>query len=152
MQAWGEVAYSLEAGAARFEPFANIAHVIVDADGFGETGGTSALSLAGKRISSTFTTLGLRAQTQLALGETQAAVSGGLGWRHVFGDTPTATPSLAGNAFTIAGLAPARDTLVLDAALTLDVSDSSTLGLSYAGQLGSGLSDHSARASFNVRF
>lgn len=153
LQAWGEAAYSFEAGAARFEPYANLAHVLLDSDGFSETGGAAALSAAQQTVSATFATLGLRAETELAMGEMQATVSGGIGWRHAFGDTPTSTQSLAGgNAFTIAGVSPARDTLVLDAGFSLNLTDSATLGLSYGGQLGAGISDHEARASFNVSF
>jgi outer membrane autotransporter protein len=153
LQTWGEAAYSFEAGAARFEPFANIAHVILSTDGFGEDGGAAALSAVGQTISTTFTTLGIRAEVPVELGETQATLSGGLGWRHAFGDTPTANQSLAGgNAFTVAGVSPARDALILDAGLTLNLTGSATLGLSYTGQLGSGISDHGAKASLNVRF
>ena len=38
LQAWGEAAYSFETGAARFEPFANLAYVNLNTDGFTESG------------------------------------------------------------------------------------------------------------------
>ena len=38
LQAWGEAAYSFEAGAVRLEPFANLAYVNLSTDGFTETG------------------------------------------------------------------------------------------------------------------
>ncbi|WP_146119591.1 autotransporter domain-containing protein, partial [Phyllobacterium phragmitis] len=153
-QAYTEAAYSVEYGKARFEPFANLAYVHLNTDGYTESGGDAALTASGSSSNATFTTLGIRGETQVYLGGLNARLSGGLGWRHAFGDTPTATQSFSagGDAFTVTGVPLARDTLVLDAGFTLDLTDSATLGLSYNGQLGSGLADHSAKASLNVRF
>ncbi|MDP2781442.1 autotransporter outer membrane beta-barrel domain-containing protein [Devosia sp.] len=38
------------------------------------------------------------------------------------------------------------------AGFNVNLTDSATLGLSYNGQLGSGLAEHSAKAGFNIRF
>lgn len=153
-QVFGEAAYNIDAGDIHFEPFVNLAHVRHSTDGFAETGGAAALIAAAQSIDATFATLGLRVETQLALGETSATLSGGLGWRHAFGATPTSTHAFAAgaDAFTIAGTPHARDTLLLDAGVTLNLSANATFGLSYNGQLGSSVSDHGLKASFGVAF
>ncbi|MEQ9248704.1 MAG: autotransporter domain-containing protein, partial [Nitratireductor sp.] len=89
-----------------------------------------------------------------ALGETTATLSGDIGWRHAFGDTPTSTHSFVsgGDAFTVAGVPLARNALVLGAGFNVGVADNASFGLSYNGQLGSGLADHAAKASLSVTF
>ena len=152
-QAYTEAAYTIDAGNARFEPFANLAFVNLNADGYTETGGAAALTAAGQVVNATFTTLGIRGETRIDLGASAATLSGGLGWRHAFGNTPTATHSFAGgNAFTVAGVPMARDALVLDAGFNVNLTDNATFGLTYNVQFGSNLADHSAKASLNVKF
>jgi outer membrane autotransporter protein len=154
VQAFGEAAYGMEAGPARFEPFASLAYVKTWRDGFTETGGAAALTSAGDAAGATFTTLGMRAETIMALGDTDATLRGMLGWRHGFGDTPEATLGFAagGDAFTIAGAPISGHTLVLEAGLDVMLGKSASLGLSFGGQYGSGHSDHSAKASLGVNF
>lgn len=152
-QAYTEAAYTLEHGAVRIEPFANLAYVNLSTDAFTETGGAAALSALGQSANATFTTLGVRGETQVDLGGIATTLSGGIGWRHAFGDAPTSTHSFAGgNAFTVAGVPLARDTLVLDAGLEIDLTDNAKFGLGYSGQIGSGLSDHGVRANLAVQF
>nr|WP_256371445.1 autotransporter domain-containing protein [Stappia sp. ES.058] len=154
LQAWGEAAYSFETGAARFEPFANLAYVNLSTDGFTETGGAAALTAASNTVDATFTTLGLRAETDVHLGSTDATLRGMVGWRHAFGGGPTSQMAFAsgGNAFTIAGVPLAQNSLVLDAGFDVELTDSATLGFAYGGQFGSGVQDHSASLNLNVRF
>ncbi|MEX0957022.1 MAG: autotransporter domain-containing protein [Rhizobiaceae bacterium] len=154
LQAWGEAAYSVDAGSVRFEPFANLAYVNLSTAGVAESGGAAALTAASSVVDATFTTLGLRAETDVALGDMNATLRGMLGWRHALGDTPTAQMRFAsgGNAFTIAGVPFARDALVLDAGVDVNLSDNATLGLAYSGLFGSGAQDHSASLGLNVRF
>ena len=152
-QAYSEAAYTVDYGAVRIEPFANLAYVNLSSDAFTETGGAAALTALGQSANATFTTLGLRGETQVDLGGIATTLSGGIGWRHAFGDAPTSTHSFAGgNAFTVAGVPLARDTLVLDAGVEIDLTDNATFGLSYSGQVGSSLSDHGVRASLAVQF
>jgi outer membrane autotransporter protein len=79
---------------------------------------------------------------------------GSLGWRHAFGDTaPTTTLAFAGGSpFSIAGAPIAKSAAVVEAGLDFKLSNAATLGLSYGGQFGSGLKDHSARVHLNVAF
>ncbi|WP_412032987.1 autotransporter domain-containing protein [Nitratireductor aquimarinus] len=154
LQAWGEAAYSLEMGSARLEPFANLAYVNLSTDEFTETGGAAALTAASDTVDATFTTLGLRAEADMTLGDMDATLRGMVGWRHAFGNAPTSQMRFAsgGNAFTIAGLPLAQDTLVLDAGVDVSLTERATLGLSYGGLFGSGLRDQSAKATLSVQF
>ena len=153
-QAFGELGYKIDRGPIAFEPFANLAYVNVRTDSFEETGGAAALTSSSSDAGVTFTTLGLRASTVFGLGGTKATARGMLGWRHAFGDdAPASTFAFAGgDAFAIAGVPIARDTAAVEAGLDFALSSSATLSISYNGQFGSALSDHSAKANFAVRF
>jgi fibronectin-binding autotransporter adhesin len=154
-QAFGELAYGFNMGAARFEPFANLAYVNLHTDAFRETGGAAALTSAPANTDATFTTLGLHASTIFDVNGAAVTARGMVGWRHAFGDvTPTSTMRFAGggDAFTIGGVPIARDAAVVEAGLDYALSPNATLGVSYGGQFGSGLSDQSARVNFNMKF
>lgn len=153
-QVFGELAYGLNAGSARFEPFANLAYVNLHTEGFIEQGGAAALTSPSANTDATFTTLGLRASTTFNLGEATVTAKGMLGWRHAFGDaTPNAAMRFAGgDAFSIAGIPIARDAAVIEAGLDFALSSNAALGVSYGGQLGSGATDQTFRANFNMKF
>ena len=153
-QIFGELGYRIDRGGFAFEPFGNLAYVNVDTDGFAEDGGAAALTGAGGTTDATFTTLGLRASTNFRLGEMTATARGMLGWRHAFGDTvPNSTHAFAGgDAFTIAGTPIAEDALVLEAGLDVGLSQKTSLGLSYSGQIGNRARDHGFRADLSVKF
>ena len=154
-QLFGELAYGFRAGSLAFEPFANLAYVSLHTDGFTERGNAAALASGPADSDATFATLGLRASTRFDLGRTAVTLKGMVGWRHAFGNaTPNAAMRFAGGggAFNIGGVPIARDVAVVEAGLDFALSPAATLGVSYAGQFGSGVSDQSARASFNLKF
>lgn len=153
-QVFGEVGYGIEMDAARFEPFANLAHVNVDADGFRETGGGAILSSAGGSHDTTFTTLGLRASSVLDLDGATVTARGVIGWRHAFDDgAPTSVNAFqGGSTFVVAGVPIARNTAILEAGLDVALSSEATFGLSYAAQFASGAVDQSLKASLDVKF
>src|SRR5690606_41169442 len=98
--------------------------------------GPAALTAASHRRDTTFTTIGLRAETQVNFGETNARFFGMAGWRHAFGDLPPfATHTFAGgDNFTIAGVPIAKNALVLDLGASVNLTPDTTLGVSYSGQ------------------
>lgn len=153
-QVFGELAYGLNAGNARFEPFANLAYMNLHTDGFTERGGAAALTSVASNTDATFTTLGLRASTTFDLGGASLTAKGMLGWRHAFADeTPLSTMRFAGgDAFSIAGVPIARDAGVIEAGLDYAIAPNATLGIVYGGQFGSGDTDQSIRANFNMKF
>ncbi|SDN71762.1 autotransporter domain-containing protein, partial [Ensifer sp. YR511] len=153
-QAFGELGYRAALGSVAFEPFANLAYMSLDTDGFTEKGGVATLSGANRSTDTTFTTLGLRASTPFDLNGASLTAKGMLGWRHAFGDVvpETAMQFGGGNSFTIASVPIARDAAVVEVGLDYAISPSAGFGISYAGQFGDGLADQSFRANFNVKF
>ncbi|WP_371420653.1 autotransporter domain-containing protein [Tardiphaga sp.] len=160
-QAFGEFGYRIGAGRTplghlAFEPFANLAYVNLATDGFTERGGgVAALTSRSDNTGVTFTTLGLRASTSFDLGNGMtAATRGMLGWRHAFGDvTPTSIMAFAGGSpFTVAGVPIAANAAVADLGFDINVTPNATLGVTYGGQFGSGVTDQTLRGNFAVRF
>lgn len=154
LHAFGEVGYRIDAASAAFEPFANLSHVRLRTNGFTEQGGNAALSVEKDTTNTTFTTLGLRASTSVALGTTNAKLNGTLGWRHAYGDiTPTSMQAFAGSqAFSVDGVAIAKDVAVLGAGFEVDLTEISTLGINYSGQYGNGAKQNGFNATLNVKF
>ncbi|MBO9579692.1 MAG: autotransporter-associated beta strand repeat-containing protein [Sphingobium sp.] len=154
-QVFGELGYGMTMGAARFEPFANLAYVNVHTGDFTEQGGAAALTSLSSNTDATFTTLGLRDSITFDLGGAPLAAKSTLSWRHAFGDvTPDSVMRFAasGDAFSIGGVPIARDAAVVEAGLDYMMSKTVTLHVSYGGQFGSGVTDQSVNASFNVKF
>lgn len=154
-QAFGELAYGIHTGGFAFEPFAQLAYVNLHTDSFVEKGGAAALTGKAANTDATFTMLGLHASAGFAFSGANVTVRGMAGWRHAFGDiTPDAVVRFAsgGDSFTIAGVPNARDAAVVEAGLDLALSPNAALGVTYGNQSGSGLSDQSIRAAFNVKF
>ena len=153
-QVFGEAGYRIDTASASFEPFANVAYVNLNTEGFTETGGAAALAHRADDTDQTFTTLGVRASAPVRLGGRDVNLSGMVGWRHAFNDvTPEATFSFAGGApFVIAGTPIARDALALEAGIDMKIGTRSILGIAYSGQIGDGAQDHSANAKLTVSF
>jgi fibronectin-binding autotransporter adhesin len=154
-QAFAELDYRIKTERTELEPFANLALVNVSSDGFTERGGPAALTSSGNSSGVTFSTVGLRASTSFAMDNgTSVTARGSLGWRNASGDvTPTTSLAFAGGLpFSVAGAPIAKSAAVVEAGLDFKLTNAATLGLSYGGQFGSGLKDHSARIHFNLAF
>ncbi|WP_245456112.1 autotransporter outer membrane beta-barrel domain-containing protein [Rhizobium leguminosarum] len=154
LQAFAELGYRIETAAASFEPFVNLAHVGIRTAGFTEEGGAAALDSASRMTNTTITTLGLHAEMEIRLGETNATLRGMSGWRHAAGDIgPVSTHAFAGgDAFTVAGVPVAENAFVLDAGLDFDLTESSILGIAYSGQIADNARQHGAKATLSVKF
>lgn len=154
-QAFGEAGYSVELDRARIEPYAGVALIHLSTDRFTETGGAAALTVSGDETTTTTTTLGVRGETEVEFAPSRMALlSAGLAWRHAFGDvTPQSEMAFAGGApFTIAGVPIARDALVVELGAGIVLNPASRIGLTYSGELGSGLAEHGLKASVAISF
>ncbi|WP_280114163.1 autotransporter domain-containing protein [Bosea sp. LC85] len=155
-QVFGEAGYGMSFANLAFEPFANLALVHLDSDGFTERGGAAALRGCGGSESVAFTTLGLHLGSRIDLGAGMAlTLRGTLGWRHAFGDVaPAALLAFAsgGSPFTVTGTPIARDAFVADAGIELALSHAASLSLSYSGQLGSKAQENAVKGNFVWRF
>jgi outer membrane autotransporter protein len=156
-QAFGEIGYSFTQARIAFEPFAALAHVNTSTASFAEAGGTAALTAAGARNGVTYSTLGLRAATPLALHQSVATtLRGSLGWRHAFGDRAVlstfAFNAGAGTPFTVAAVPIAGDALAVEAGLDAQITPLMSLGVSYVGQLAAHARDHALKGNLTARF
>ncbi|MBW6421034.1 autotransporter domain-containing protein [Rhizobium sp. XQZ8] len=153
-QAFGDVEWRMRAGDVELSPFANLAYVYLDTDGFGEKGGAAALAGRSGRDDVTFATLGLRWAAEVP-GEIPLTLSGMLGWRRAIGDlTPSSTLAFVsgGSPFMIEGLTVPRDTAVVEAGVTAQISKTARLKLSYSGEFASQMAAHAIKANLTVDF
>lgn len=153
-QAFGELGYRIDVQAVAFEPFANVAYVSFDSDGFTEQWGAAALHAGSQTTDTTFTTLGVRVAAGLGIAGADVTLRGTLGWRHAFGDvTPTSTQAFAGgDPFTIAGVPIAENAAVIEAGLDWSLTPQATLGVAYNGQLASDAQQNGFTARLTVEF
>lgn len=154
-QVFGELGYALQLGELTLEPFAGLAHVEVDSDGFTEHGGSSALSGESEDDSVDYASLGLRAAAPLGdVAGLPLKLHAGLAWQHAF-DEPSDEShlSLTGyDSFTVKGVPVAEDSALAQLGLGLQLAPQASLQLGYSGQFGDGSSDHGVRLGLNVAF
>ncbi|MND65493.1 Extracellular serine protease precursor [compost metagenome] len=153
-QVFADLGWREKVGAATLEPFANLAYINLETDGFREQGGAAALSANGNTDDVTLTTLGLRWSADIGNADLPATFSGMLGWRHVIGDlTPSSRFAFSsGSPFVIEGVSLPRDTAVLEASLTAQISKTARFKLSYSGEFAHSFAAHAAKASLVVDF
>ncbi|MDO8837501.1 MAG: autotransporter domain-containing protein [Parvibaculum sp.] len=151
-QAGMEAGYDLDWGTLTLTPFAGLAAVHVETEGFTETGGTAALTFGATGNTTGVSTLGLRARRETG----QVALSGALAWRHAFGDVDPASRAAFASApattFAVRGAPVAENTLALDAAVAARLDATTTLTFGYAGEYASGARDHGLRAELRIEF
>ncbi|MFP1683299.1 autotransporter domain-containing protein [Alloalcanivorax sp. C16-1] len=154
LQLFGEAGYAVRLGALTVEPFAGLARVRLSDEDHQEAGGAAALAGGGEDADTSFSTLGVRLATDARLAGLPARAHGGLGWRHAFGDSePRVRQRFAGGqAFTVSGLPVTEDSAVLEAGLSLAISDAARVGLSYQGDLSDERREHGLDARFDWRF
>ena len=145
LQGFGELGYRLGDDTTSVEGFAQLAQLHLRLNSGSEQGGAAALRGEQGNTDVTFTTLGVRPATTLG----GVRVHGSLGWRHALGDvTPdTALRFAGGENFDIDAAPLARDTLVMEAGVTLSLAERASLRIGYAGQTGGGVSDHGGQAT-----
>ncbi|WP_168879203.1 autotransporter domain-containing protein [Rhizobium sp. P28RR-XV] len=153
-QIFGEAGYQLDVGELSVEPFAGLAHVNYDGNGFNEKGGNGALTGLRGDEDVTYSTLGLRGVTEFALSDSKATARAMFGWRHAFGDrVPTASLAFGdSNSYAVAGAPIASDVVVIETGLDVNLSKAASFGLSYSGSLARNVSEHGLRADLKVRF
>ncbi|GAB2629185.1 autotransporter domain-containing protein [Novilysobacter erysipheiresistens] len=156
-QAFLEGAYRFGGDRWTLVPYAQVAHVEVDSDGFGESGGSTALEVAGSDTATLLSTIGVRFDLGLS-GSQQAAdwlhLRGGLGWRHANGDlVSTAQANWSGaQAFTVAGAPMAESSTVLETGVAAWLSPRSLLELNYSGQYADEARDHGVNLRWSLQF
>ncbi len=160
-QVFAEVGYGFAFQSVALEPYAGLAWVHLNTDGFTETGVPGAVS-AGVTAGSTSTdvgygTLGLRAATTVPLANGMVlAPHVSAAWQTAFGDlTPSAQlalTSVAGSNFTVGGVPLAQNTALLEAGLDLKLSAQMRVGVSYVGQFADSVTVNGFQANLTWNF
>jgi fibronectin-binding autotransporter adhesin len=137
------------------EPFIAANYSDLRTRGFSESGGDAALRGQSSRNDITTTTLGLHALTTFDSAGARGYARGTLGWRHAFGDlNPASVLAFAqgGDSFTATGTPVARDAVVVEVGVGIDVSKRTTVGVSYGGQFGDGNRQNIGTLDVRYRF
>jgi outer membrane autotransporter protein len=155
-QVFGEVGHSIRFGNVAAEPFAGLAWVHLDTDGFSERGGLAALVGSSASDDIGYSTLGARIATGVPLQNGMMLTPrASLAWQHALGDvTPGATLAFQslGSAFSMSGVPLARDAALVESGVDLNINTSVTIGVSYVGQLSDRVNDHSVKGNLSWRF
>ncbi len=155
-QVFGEAAYRLNLQPLALEPFANLAYVHLDTEGFTEKGDAAALKNSGDRRDAVLGTLGVRALKTLTLsGQQQLDLSGSLGWQHNLSNTDSEEHlafASGGVPFAVESSPLVRDAALVGAHASLVLSRDIRLNLDYTGQLASREKSHGVGLSLNWQF
>jgi subtilase-type serine protease len=153
-QVFADVSTDVRLDALTLSPFASIAHVRMDTDGFAEDGGSAALSGARSLDNVTLSTFGLRFAADLPLDDMPVALTGELGWRHVYGDlSPDTSLSYAGGeSFTVVGTSLPRDAALVKAGLEAHLSPSARLTFHWSGLFSKDEISNSANLALALSF
>lgn len=155
-QVFGEAAYRLNLQALALEPFANLAYVHLDTEGFTEKGDAAALKSSGDQRDAVLSTLGVRALKTVTLsGQQQLDLSGSLGWQHNLSNTDSEEHlafASGGTPFVVESSPLVRDAALVGAHASLALSRDVRLSLDYTGQLASREKSHGVGLSLNWQF
>ena len=138
-------------------PTASFHYTNVQLDGFTETGGFAPLNVVKKNADSTRSALGMHATFDVKMGRVILRPEARAAWQHEFGDTSYSLTStfatLGGNAFTVAGPATGRDSLLVGAGFSILWNERFSTYAFYDGELlRSNYSSHNISAGFRYKF
>lgn len=155
-QVFGEAAYRLNLQPLALEPFANLAYVHLDTDGFTEKGDAAALKSSGEQRDAVLSTLGVRAVKRFNLSTQQALdVSGHLGWQHSLSDIDAEQHlrfASGSTPYLVESSALVRDAALVGVQASLALSKDVRVNLDYNGQLANREKSHGVGLSLNWQF
>lgn len=155
VQAFAEATWSIPAGPAVVQPFANVARVSTETDGFTETGGAGALSVEDQSQDVTFVALGLGASRAWDQADGRSAsLSGRIGWRTASGDLTAANRQTfaGGTAFLVHGLPVEDDVLTAEVGADVQVGEALAVTVDWAAQAGDRTTVQRLSAGLRWRF
>lgn len=155
-QVFTEAAYRLNLQPLALEPFANLAYVHLDADGFTEKGDAAALKGGDDSRDVVLSTLGVRALKTLNVSDHQQLVlSGTLGWQHNLSsvDSERHLAFASGSpSFSVESSPMVRDAALVGARVSLALSKDAKVNLDYNGLLASKEKVHGVGLSLDWAF
>lgn len=155
-QVFGEAAYRVNLQPLALEPFANLAYVHLDTEGFTEKGDAAALKSTGDQRDAVLSTLGVRAVKRFNLSNQQALdLSGHLGWQHSLSDIDAEQHlrfASGSTAYSVESSALVRDAALVGVQASLALSKDVRVNLDYNGQLANREKSHGVGLSLNWQF
>jgi len=155
-QVFAEAAYRLNMQPVALEPFANLAYVHLNTEGFTEKGDAAALKSSGDQRDAVLSTLGVRAVKRFNLSTQQSLdVSGRLGWQHSLSDIDAEQHlRFAGGSapYSVESSALVRDAALVGVQASLALSKDVRVNLDYNGQLANREKSHGVGLSLNWHF
>ncbi|PCM48170.1 autotransporter outer membrane beta-barrel domain-containing protein [Pseudomonas fluorescens] len=155
-QVFGEAAYRLNLQPLALEPFANLAYVHLDTEGFTEKGDAAALKSSGEQRDAVLSTLGVRAVKRFNLSAAQALdLSGHLGWQHSLSDIESEQNlrfASGSTPYAVESSALVRDAALVGVQASLALSKDVRVNLDYNGQLANREKSHGVGLSLNWQF
>jgi subtilase-type serine protease len=155
-QVFGEAAYRLNLQPLALEPFANLAYVHLDTDGFTEKGDAAALKSSGEQRDAVLSTLGVRAVKRFNLSAGQVLdMSGHLGWQHSLSDIDAEQHlrfASGSTPYTVESSALVRGAALVGVQASLALSKDVRVNLDYNGQLANREKSHGVGLSLNWQF
>jgi outer membrane autotransporter protein len=151
-QVFAEAGHVLPLGRAAIEPFAGVAWVGIESDGFTEAGGTAALRGSAGSAETFASTLGLRGRVEIGA----LSLKGKVAWQHDFDADPSrailAFDTAPGTRFTVTGVTGDEDVGVIELGAETRLAGAARLSLVYSGRIGARSEDHGARATLSLPF
>ncbi|MDD0987086.1 autotransporter outer membrane beta-barrel domain-containing protein [Pseudomonas shahriarae] len=155
-QVFTEAAYRLNLQPLALEPFANLAYVHLDSDGFSEKGDAAALKGGDDTRDLVLSTLGVRALKTFNVTDHQALdVSGTLGWQHNLSATDSERHlefASGSTAFAVESSPMVRDAALVGARASLALTKDARLNFDYNGLLASKEKIHGVGLSLDWAF
>jgi subtilase-type serine protease len=153
-QGFAELGYNIDTRLVLLEPFAGISYAYAKTNSFTENEAVTALSGSGATSSLLSNYLGIRLSNNYAISEnTSVNTKVALGWQHNSYTQPETMLNFGNNpGFMVAGLPLSRDVLYAQAGLDFNLTQRTSLGLQYRGQVAHGMQDHAIKVNLAVNF
>jgi len=155
-QLFTEAAWKLDLQPMALEPFANLAYVHLDSDGFTEKGGATSLQGGDDTRDAVLSTLGVRASKGFKLAnDRQLDLSATLGWQHNLSATRSEEHlafAAGGGSFNVQSVSLDRNAAVVGARAGLSLGRDTRLNLDYNGLLGARDKSHGVGLTLDWQF
>ena len=156
-QIFAELGYGFAVQQLALEPFAGLAYVHLNTDGFTETGASAGLFGASRSMDVGYSSLGLRLASTIDLSRGMALEPhASLAWQYAFGDlTPDAQLaflSVPSANFTVAGVPLAQNTALVKVGADLRIGEQVRFGMAYVGQFADSVTVNAVQANLAWRF
>ncbi|SUB02538.1 Extracellular serine protease precursor [Pannonibacter phragmitetus] len=154
-QVFGEASYGFSAGQVAIEPFAGLAFVHLAGASAQENGTPAALTVRLEDQNTFYTSLGMRAATQVNIMGRTFTPSVSLGWQHAFGDMAPVAAMRFGSStspFEVKGVPVARNTALIGLGLSHSFTDRASVQVNYKSQISSKAVENAFSAQMSLKF